>query len=495
MLLGLDLGTTNVKAALADDAGHLLRLGSAVVQLCPLAGGGVEQDLEEIWSATRTAIQQATSGHDAAAVRAVGVSSQGGALQLLDEQGQPLGSVVSWLDDRGRRDDERLTDELGQAWFRRRIGHGRSGLAIGQVLRLRCEHPSWLTPAQRVGFVGDCIVERLCGRAAHDATSCGLTLLYNPARRSYDPEVLARLGLREAQLPALLAPRAGAGVLRSEAARQTGLPAGIPVSPAIHDQYAAALGTGVVNAGEVMFGAGTAWVLLVVMDQLAEPVIDEAFVCNHPIAGLHGQIISLRNGGSAVSWAKKLLGLDTQPGFDLDAALASVKPGCDGVGCWPFLAAYGAAGVPAETGGRLVGLQLSHTPAHVLRAVVEGLAYELNRHLDFLRQARASVQKLVMSGGAASSRVTPQIVADVTGLPVECANVAEASVVGAVVLARALVEPERELKDLALEIVPAPRVVTPGESASFYQAKYREYVESLRISSPPPGERIEVRGQ
>jgi xylulokinase len=307
-----------------------------------------------------------------------------------------------------------------------------------------------------------------------------LTLLYNPARRSYDPEVLARLDLRAAQLPALLSARQAAGRLRAEAALQTGLPAGIPVSPAIHDQYAAALGTGVVNAGDMMFGAGTAWVLLVVMDRLTEPVIEEAFVCNHPVEPLHGQMLSLRNGGSAVSWAKKLLGLDTLPGFDLDQALESVKPGCDGVGCWPLLAAYGAAGVPPETGGRLVGLQLSHTPAHVLRAVVEGLAFELNRHLDFLRKARVSVRKLVMSGGAASSRVTPQLVADVTGLPVECANVAEASVVGAVLLARALVEPARDLKDLALEIVPAPRRLRPGEGASFYQAKYGEYAESLQ---------------
>jgi len=108
-------------------------------------------------------------------------------------------------------------------------------------------------------------------------------------------------------------------------AQLTGLRPGIPVSAAIHDQYASALGTGAVRAGTVMVGTGTAWVLLAVNDRLAAPVIDEAFVCHHVVDGLCGQILSLVNGGSALTWALNLMGLAEIDGAAIEALLESTQ--------------------------------------------------------------------------------------------------------------------------------------------------------------------------
>jgi sugar (pentulose or hexulose) kinase len=105
MLLGLDLGTTNVKAFVAERGGKPVSRGSHPVQLFRLADGGVEQDIEGIWRATISAIKQALSSVEPAAVEAIGVASQGGAMQLLDEARRPLGRVISWLDQRGRAFD------------------------------------------------------------------------------------------------------------------------------------------------------------------------------------------------------------------------------------------------------------------------------------------------------------------------------------------------------------------------------------------------------
>ena len=479
MLLGLDLGTTNVKALVTDRAGRSLAHGACPVRSFHVGDGGVEQDIDEIARAALTAIRDAVRSVDAASIKAVGISSQGGAMQMLDAQGQPLGRVVSWLDQRGRPFDDALTAELGGEWFRHRIGHGRSGMAIGQVLRLRQEQPDWFRAAHRLGFVGDLIVSRLCGRAAHDGTSCGLTLLHNPGRRTYDPDVLQRLRLEPGQLPDLVSLREVAGPLRREVAQQTGLRAGIPISAAIHDQYASALGTGAVRAGTVMVGTGTAWVLLAVSDHLPTPVIDDAFVCGHVVEGLFGQILSLVNGGSSLTWVLELLGLTGKDSGELDALVASAPAGSAGLGFWPFLAPGGASGLTPETKGRLSGLQLSHRPAHVVRAVVEGLVFELNRHLGFLRQAGLPPRQLVLSGGAASSRVTPQIVADVTDLPLRCVSASEASLLGAAIIARGLLEPGMSLGDLVNEMAPLPQVVEPGADAPFYQEQYQRYVRAL----------------
>ncbi|MBN1908791.1 MAG: hypothetical protein JW818_03550, partial [Pirellulales bacterium] len=392
MFLGFDLGTTNVKAIVVDDQGRIVASGSAPVARFCTPDGGVEQDIEQIWDATQSAIRQTVEAIDAGQIQAVGVSSQGGAVQLLDGNDRPQGRVISWLDGRGRPYDAALTGELGPEFFARRVGHGASGLTIGQVLRLRQEAPERLEWPNRIGYVGDVIVGRLCGHRAHDATSLGIAMLYNPWLDAPDPDVMNRLGLRDEQLPCLTPATTAAGTLQPAAAQATGLPQGIPVSPAVHDQYAASLGAGSVEQGDVNFGAGTAWVLLANAGELAPPVTDNAFVCRHPVAGLFGQMLSMTNGGSAIDWARNLLG----GCLSIDEALEATPPGAEGLCFWPFL-----SNGPRVRGsnhsssdklkGRLSGVTLAHGPAHVLRAIVEGLACELLRHVRLLTSAGVGV--------------------------------------------------------------------------------------------------------
>src|SRR5881628_17685 len=112
MLLGLDLGTTHVKAVVTDLAGQPLGEGACAVSLSQLGNGGVEQDLEEIWRATQTAVREAVQAVDASAIKAIGVSSQGGAMVVLDPQGRPTGPEISWLDQRGAPFDQDLETSL-----------------------------------------------------------------------------------------------------------------------------------------------------------------------------------------------------------------------------------------------------------------------------------------------------------------------------------------------------------------------------------------------
>jgi sugar (pentulose or hexulose) kinase len=482
MLLGLDLGTTNVKALITDLAGRPLGEGSCPVRLYHVADAGVEQDIEEIWQAVVSAIRGATRSVAPSGIKAVGVSSQGGAMQMLDDRGRPLSRVISWLDPRGRPFDEALNAELGHDWFAKRIGHKGSGLAIGQLLRLRAEQAGLLAEAHCVGFVGDIVVSRLCGRAGHDGTSCGLTLLYNPALHDYDPDVLRRLEMTAGQLPALLSPRQTAGQLLPAVAHQTGLPQGIPVSTAIHDQYAAALATRAVSAGTVMVGTGTAWVLLAVGPRLLPPVTNRAFACHHVVDGLWGQILSLGNGGSALTGALELTDGDDKSPQEIDRLLESTSPGRDGLLCWPVLASD--AGLALDTRGQLSKLGWSHQPGRLLRAVLEGLAFELRRQVGFLHQAGLPAERLVLGGAAAASLITPQILAAVTGLPVVCAGPYGASPLGAAILARGLLEPTASLADLAKEMAPELRRIEVGPAAPMYDEQFTHYLRSQPSLQP-----------
>jgi sugar (pentulose or hexulose) kinase len=481
MFLGLDIGTTNVKTLVVDAAGVTRSEGSAPVESFHLGGGGVEQDIRQIWESVCSAIRQALDGIDPAAVQAVGISSQGGALQVCDPNGEPIGRVVSWLDQRAADRNRQLTDTLGADWFSRRVGHPRSGLAIGQLLRLAEENPP-VFRASSIGFVGDCVVRRLTGRAAHDGTSAALTLLYNSGLRDYDPDVLRHLGVAKSQLPKIVPVDEPAGLLTQEAARQTSLPAGIPVSAAVHDQYAAALAAGAVRPRITMLGTGTVWVLLAVADQPQAPAAPNAFVCHHLVPGLHGQILSMINGGSALSWVLGLTGANGKCGDSIESLLESVSQGSEGVTFRPFLAPSAPSGVAPGSRGGFSGLQLSHRAPHLVRAVLEGLAFELRRHLCILDRAGITTSNLVLSGAAAASPVTSQLLADVTGLPlVRAANANSAF--GAAILARKLAAPALSLASLAETMSPSASAVHPGPRGVSYSGLYDEYLRSLDLST------------
>ncbi len=481
MFLGLDLGTTNVKVLLVEKNGGIVARASAPVQLFHVEDGGVEQDIEDIFAAVLTAIGRIAAAADVSSVQALGVSSQGGALQILDGDGRPLGRVISWLDARGKPYDEAITRDMGTRELARHSGHPQGTMALGQLLRLREHQPELPAKPNRIGFVGDVIVSRLCGRWAHDATSLSCAVLFNPSTGLADPEMLERAGISEDQLPELISPREPAGGLLNEVAAKTSLAAGIPVSAPVHDQYASALGVGATAPGDVMFGSGTAWALLAVSDRPMLPASDIGFVCRHVVEGLYGQILSMVNGGCTVTWALDLLGLSDKSGAEIDDLLDEIAPGADGLRVWPLLAPKGGAVLAAGTAGRLTGLRLGHGRTHVLRAVVEGLAMELARYLGFFADAGAAMERLVMCGGAAASRVTPQIIADTTGLPVACATESETGALGAAMLARGLLEPKRSLTEISAAMTPPLRVVEPGPDAALYQEMFAQYVAELPL--------------
>jgi len=479
MYLGLDLGTTNVKAVVVEPGGAVVARGAAPVRLLHVGEGGVEQDIEEIFAATRSAVSAAVAPGHGPKVRAVGVASQGGALQMLDGDDRPVGRVISWLDARGRSRDRALTAEMGAEALAARTGHPRGTMAMGQLLRLRDECPSLLAEPNRVGFVGDVIVGRLCGRRAHDASSLSCAVLYNPTLASADPVMLARVGLSAGQLPDLLSVRASAGGLLEAVAAETSLPAGIPVAPAVHDQYAAALGVGAVAPGDVMFGAGTAWAMLAVSGTLMPPLGGAGFCCTHVVDGAFGHIVSLGNGGSSITWALALLGKAGLDAAGIDRMLASAGAGAGGVRFWPFLAPTGGAGLTGDLAGRLTGLKLPHGPDHVLRAVVEGLALEFARYLRVLAGTGQSVDRLIMTGGGAASEITPRIVADATDLPVACAVEPDTGALGAAMMARGLLERDTPLADISREMAPRARPFAPGKDAGTYAKLLEEYIASL----------------
>jgi xylulokinase len=303
-------------------------------------------------------------------------------------------------------------------------------------------------------------------------------MLYNPRLGRADPELLRLLRIDDKEFPDLVSATVPAGGLRSDIARQTGIAEGIPVSPAIHDQYAASVGAGTVAEGDVLVGTGTAWVLLATMGRLMPPIAPRTFVCPHPFEDLYGQLLSMGNGGSAVQWVLEITGQSGLRGEELDDRLGSVAPGADALRCWPLLMEGGRT-TGDMPGGRFSGITLGHSARHLLRAVVEGLACELTQHLGWFTAAGAPVRRLVVSGPTAVSSVVPRILADVTNRPVTCLSQPDVSAFGAATIARGLVEPDADLRELASAVAPTQRTVSPGENVELYCDLFTEYLAAF----------------
>ena len=159
--------------------------------------------------------------------------------------------------------------------------------------------------------------------------------------------------------------------------------------------------------------------------------------------------------------------------------MASVSPGADGLQCWPLLIEGATDTQSMRPGGTFSGIKPGHSASHLLRAVLEGLACELTRHLGCFTAAGSPVKHLVVSGPAAASSVVPQILADATAHPVTCLSESDISAFGAATIARALVSTDADLRELATASAPSRRTVLPGPSVEIYRDLYREYLAAF----------------
>ena len=485
MYLGMNFGTASANVVLVGPDGAVVAGATAAVQPAgPGTGGRFEQNLEEYYAGALAAIRQVGTQADLSKIQAIGVAAQGGAMQMLDFRHKPMGALVSPRDERGRELFQRLRRLWGLQELAGLTGLDRTNTPLGQLLHLHAHRPLVLGPPNGVGFLGDVIVGRLCGRRAHDATSLSATGLYNPRRRKVEPRLLEELELGRDRLPALLGPRDPAGKVRKDVSRHTLLPAGVPVSPAVDIRYAAALAARVTAAGEALLLAGGAWTLLAVAGRLAEPLPNGA-VCQHLVDGLVGHLVGLELAHSAVGWALDQLNLRAGSPEEIAAMVAAAGAGSAGLR-FQLRRSDTQEDLPPGAPGRLVNATGDHKTGHGLRAIIEALAMELACRLRELAERGVKVSRLTVVGRSPASLAVPQIVADVTGLPVAWGLEGDPAATGAAILARGLLERRKSLADLAHQMTGEPKVINPGPDAGDYPRLVEEYA-AAKAAEPGQG--------
>lgn len=438
-LLGLDAGNTVIKAVLFDRAGNEIAAASAEGHSRMPCPGHVERDLDELWAnacnVIRSCIEQAKI--QPSEIAALGCAGHGNGLYALDLDGQPLLGIQS-LDTRAAA--------LVEEWQAQ--GVGDRTYPIAQQRPWPSQTPTllaWLKQHRsetfaKIGTIFLCkdfIVNRLTGMRlseVSDMTGCGLL---DVAARRYDRTLMEGYGLGDCMelLPSLIESSDIAGYITAEAAAQTGLAVGTPVVGGLFDVVASAIGSGVTRTGAASIIAGTWSInqLIIDMPQLAAPVFMSSTFDRQRYMAIESSATSAAN----LEWLVREFFADVPTGgrspFDLCGDLAAaIEPAADDPLYHPFL--YGAQQNGNARAG-FYGVGGWHTRGHLVRAVLEGVAFGHRQHIETMRRAGAVFNEAVLSGGGSRSPIWPQIFADALGLPVSIARSRETGALGAAITA------------------------------------------------------------
>ena len=433
MYIGLDVGTSVVKAVALDGEGACVAVSSRPTRTSSPAAGLQEQDLEEVIAASGSAIREVFA-RVGEAPELVGITGQGDGVWLLDAEGSAVRPPILWSDARGAPVVERWVAEgVAERVFRRSGNLLFSGASAAILAVLRDDEPAALAAAATAGSCKDAILQRLTGARATDASDASLPFLDVRTRR-YDAATLADCGLADhAHLlapvdpwPAQLRPLTATGAV------SIGLPVGTPIHAGPFDLVATMIGAGVDRVGQGLVILGTTLGCTVLVDDVRTDGPASGMTLCMPEPGRWARVMAAMVGTPVLEWALAMVGA-ARP--DLDALLAGSTPGAGGVTALPFLSPAGerAPFLDPFARGQLGGLSLPTTRADIVRAVCEGIGYAARHCLE--RADLAAGGEVFLCGGGSRSAGWRQILADILGRPVLLARQPEVGARGAVMAA------------------------------------------------------------
>lgn len=479
-VVGIDLGTQSLKAVVVDDD---LRLrGEASVPYQPVfpSPGWAEQDPALWLGALKPAIAGALekAGLSASDIKGMAIVGQLDGCVAVDRNGRALAPCIIWMDRRAAAE----TAGIDAGFIRERTGlvldatHMAAKICWASRNLPEARHAvRWHQP---VSFV----VAALCGRAVIDHALASTTMLYGLKERAYAGDLLAAFDIDVTRLPEIDNASAVAGTLTRAGAELIGLPPGIPLAVGTGDDFSAAIGAGVVVPGVVACNLGTAEVVSAISDTLR--IDPDGLVETH---GFLGDRYFVSNpgwlSGGAVTWFLSTFGVSSP--LAMSKLAATVVAGSDDLLFLPALSGAMAPRWIAGARGAFYGLTAFHGKAACARAVLEGCAFAMRDVVDRLSELGIATRRIRLSGGGARSRVWAQVRADVSGRPVEIASAADASPIGAAILAATAIGLSTSVQEAAERLAGRIETIDPNPVAgAIYDRSYRRYRTLFEALAP-----------
>jgi xylulokinase len=453
-LLGIDLGTTGVKAALfATEDGRVLTNAFADYPLYHPHPGWAEQNPADWWQATVTAIRACLSsasqfGAQPSDVKGLGLSGQMHGVVLLDQAHQVLRPCIIWADQRSEKQCRWMTEQVGASRLIEYVSNpALTGFSAPKLLWVRDNEPAIFAQTRTVLLPKDYIRYLLTGSVSMEISDAAGTCLLDVKQGVWSLEVFKALKLDPALFPAIIPADAIGGTITAEAAAATGLPVGTPVAGGGADNACGAVGNGVVSPGLVLVSVGTSGIVLA---HAALPQVDTSgpiprvHTFNHAVPHAWYLMGVTQGAGLSLRWVRDNIGLPERAlerwtGIDayehLAREAAGVPAGSEGLIFLPYLQGERTPHLDAYARGGWIGLTASHDRRHLIRSVMEGVAFSLKDCFAIIREQGLQLDQVRATGGGARSPLWRQIIADVLDIELVTTNATEGPAFGAALLA------------------------------------------------------------
>lgn len=477
-VLALDVSTTATKAVVVEPGGRILGVASSEYGFDVPRPGWSEQDPATWWTAAVKAIGRvlAETRVGGAEIEAVGLTGQMHGLVLLDGAGKVLRPAILWNDQRTGPQCDAIRQAVGRSRLIEITGNDAlTGFTAPKILWVRDAEPDVYRRTRSILLPKDYVRFRLTGERATDVADGSGTILFELAARRWSPEFVEALGIDPGWLPPVFEGPAVAGVINRDAAAATGLRAGTPVVAGGGDQAANAVGMGVVEPGQLCLSLGTSGVVFVATDRpVVEPEGRLHAFC-HAVPGRWHLMGVMLSAAGSLQWFRDALA----PGVDFPTLLEAARrapAGSDGLLFLPYLSGERTPHPDPDARGAFVGLTVRHQLGHLVRAVLEGVAFGLRDSLELIRATTgSSVPAIRASGGGTRSPLWRQILADVLDVPVATTATAEGAAYGAAILAAVGAGWHSSVAEGCKEFVETTSTLEPGEDRAVYDSGYDAY--------------------
>ncbi len=500
-VLGIDLGTSGMKAVLFDRAGGRVSSATAEYPLLQPQNGWAEQDPERWWSAAVLTIGQVLteSGVAPGDIAAIGISGQMHGLTALDSEGRVLRPAILWCDQRTQAQCAEITERVGaERLIVITANPALTGFTASKILWTRAHEPEVYAKIRHILLPKDYLRYRLTGDFATEVSDASGMQLLDVGRRQWSLEVCAALEISPDLLPSVYESPEITGTVSTEAAALTGLRAGTPVVGGAGDNAAAAVGTGVVREGTSFTTIGTSGVVFAHTDKMKIDPLGRVHTFCCAVPGKWHVMGVTQAAGLSLQWFRNqfcaaesataaALNCDVYKLLDDEAAQS--PPGANRLFYLPYLMGERTPHLDPFCRGVFFGLSAIHTRRDLLRAVMEGVGYSLRDCVEILRGMGVCLSDTVACGGGGRSALWRQMISDICAMPVMTSQSSEGPALGAALLAAVGAGLYDSVEEACDATVLAGEAQSPRAAAQyeplyrFYQSLYEPMKERFKALS------------
>lgn len=437
-VMGIDLGTSSVKAVFMDRLGHIAATSSYPYEVEVPYPAYAQQNPEEWWNAARKAIQSAMqkAGICGKQIKGIGFSGQMHGLVALDKKGNVLFPAIIWMDQRTKKEASEIHQIVHEMGLDEELmNQPVAGMLVCSLLWVKRNRPELYNKIAYVILPKDYIRYRLGGTIETDETDAVGSLAFSVKKREWCSRLLKKLDISESLFPPVVRPYSVTGQVSRKAAEETGLREGTILAAGGADSAMQLTGNGIIREGILACNIGTgSQILAVTSIPLYDRKLRTQTLC-HSIPGLWYLQGGSLNGGSTLNWLRNRL-LKTETSYSqLDKAAGEVAAGCEGLTFLPYLSGERVPYQNPDARGVFFGLTMKQEQAHMVRAVMEGVVLNLRECLGFFDDLGIKKELLIASGGGARGKTWRQIQADVFDMPVYVTKTEEEACTGAAMMA------------------------------------------------------------